>query len=227
MNQSGDKVGRWRDVLEAVRADTRLYQELRFPGHRPGWWTWARVLFGSHGLWVLVAYRLDRAHHLWAPAGWPGRSFKVLMHVLISLAFRLCHVLTKSDVVPASGELEPGIYFSDRGHVKMGVRGAGAGTIIHHRVTIGRSMLNREKPLIGRGVWIGPGCVLYGQINVGDGATLLPGTVLTRSVPPRTVLRGNPPVVVARDFDNSALRRTLATDEEAIQAALQLAKGAP
>ena len=208
----------WRPLLEGLRGDARFFVELRFPGQRPSWWTWARVLLGSHGLWVLATYRLDRGHMLWTPSRWPGRLLKQVVHVAIGLANRICQVLTKSDVVPSSGELEPRIYLSDLGHVKLGVRSAGAGTIIHDHVTIGRGRGGQDKPEIGRRVWIGPHCVIYGSFRIGDGATLLPHTVLTRAAPPGIVLQGNPATVVRRDFDNSALRRTLVSDDASLRA---------
>jgi serine acetyltransferase len=127
-------------------------------------------------------------------------------------------VVAKTDVIPSSGDLEPGLYLSDRGHVMLGVRSIGAGTIIHDHVTIGRGRGNQDKPEIGRRVWIGPHCVVYGNFRIGDGATLLPNTVLSRSAPAGIVLQGNPATVVRRDFDNSALRQTLATDDATLRA---------
>jgi len=210
----------WSRVVHALRDDARCFHGLRFADRKPTAWTRARVLLGSHGLWVLAAYRLDRGHLLWTPEGWPGLLLKALLHLFVGLASRICHVVTKSDVVPSSGDLAPGVYFSDLGHVKLGLRWAGAGTIIHDHVTIGRGRRGLDKPEIGERVWIGPGCVVYGAIRIGDGATLLPGTVLTKNAPAGAVLRGNPARLVRRTFDNSALRRTLATDEATIRAAL-------
>ncbi|HEY2036586.1 MAG TPA: hypothetical protein VGG96_06205, partial [Steroidobacteraceae bacterium] len=61
-------------------------------------------------------------------------------------------------------------------------------------------------------VWIGPDCVIYGDIAIGDGATILAGTVLSMNVPPRAVVAGNPATIIAREYDNAALRRNLRTD---------------
>jgi acetyltransferase-like isoleucine patch superfamily enzyme len=44
---------------------------------------------------------------------------------------------------------------------------------------------------------------------VGDGATVLPGSFLTFSVSPGAVVKGNPAVIVRKNFDNSELRRSL------------------
>jgi serine O-acetyltransferase len=120
-------------------------------------------------------------------------------------------VVTKSEVRVAT-ELAPGVYLSDRGYVVLGASVVGRGTVIHHRVTIGWSMKGSGTPEIGERVWIGPDTVVVGDIRIGDGVTILPGTVLTRSIPSNTLVQGNPARIVRRDFDNTELRRTLATE---------------
>jgi acetyltransferase-like isoleucine patch superfamily enzyme len=51
---------------------------------------------------------------------------------------------------------------------------------------------------------------LYGDSRIGNGATVLPGTVLSMNVPDNAVAGGNPGSIVRLNFDNSRLRRTLA-----------------
>ena len=51
--------------------------------------------------------------------------------------------------------------------------------------------------------------MIAGPLTIGDGATVLPGSVLTFSVPPRAVVKGNPAQIVRTNFDNSGLRRSL------------------
>jgi acetyltransferase-like isoleucine patch superfamily enzyme len=65
------------------------------------------------------------------------------------------------------------------------------------------------RPDIGEHVWIGPNCIIAGSVTVGDGATVLPGSFLTFSVPPGAVVKGNPAQIVRTAFENSALRRSL------------------
>jgi serine O-acetyltransferase len=103
-------------------------------------------------------------------------------------------------------EIEGGICFSDQGHIIFGPKKTGAGTVIGTRVTVGMGHADKGRPEIGRNVWIGSDCVVYGAISIGDGATLLPGTVLTKSIPPGVVVQGNPARLVLRNFDNSELR---------------------
>ena len=61
-------------------------------------------------------------------------------------------------------------------------------------------------PVIGKNVWIGPDTIIHGDITVGDGATILGGSVLTKNVPPRCVVAGNPARIIRKEFDNISLR---------------------
>ena len=78
--------------------------------------------------------------------------------------------------------------------------------MIGARVTIGRSHVNGGRPIIGRNVWIGSDCVIYGAISIGDGPTLLPGTVISKNIPANIVMQGNPARLVLQNFDNAELR---------------------
>ena len=102
--------------------------------------------------------------------------------------------------------LDGGVNFSEHGNIFFGAIQAGTGLVVGSRVTAGSSHVDGGMPRIGRNVWIGSDCVLYGSINIGDGATLLPGTVLTKSIPAGVVMQGNPARLVRKNFDNTALR---------------------
>lgn len=199
--------------MESALADARMHHGLRFHGRSATCTSWARLLFGSGGLWALTAQRIAHGTEAWRPTGPPGALGKHLLRACSDVANFACHVLFKIDLLRTT-EVEPGVYVADEGHVIAGAQHIGAGTLIHGRVTIGRQPMQAGLPVIGRDVWIGPDCVIYGDIEVGDGATLLPRSVVTRTLPPATVAAGNPAQVVARNFDNSALRGTLSTDAE-------------
>ena len=96
--------------------------------------------------------------------------------------------------------------------------------MIHERVTFGMDVTTYESklPTIEENVWIGPGSLVYGAITIGSGATILPGSVVARSVPARAVVSGNPARVIARDRNNAILRETLQADDAHVVTALQL-----
>jgi serine acetyltransferase len=160
---------------------------------------------------VIATQRIGHSLAREQPDGPARAAFRWSAKMILALAERFCHVTTKCDLTSAT-VLEPGVYISDRGYVVLGARIIGRDTVIHDHVTIGHAVVHGGIPRIGRRVWIGPGCVVFGRIDVGDGVTLLPNTIVSRSVPAGVVLGGNPARVGCRGFDNSHLRDSLATD---------------
>jgi len=69
----------------------------------------------------------------------------------------------------------------------------GPGAILSQNVTLGEGLdpQTRESgaPTLGRDVHIGPGATLLGPIHVGDGSKIMAGAVLTRSVPPNSLVK--------------------------------------
>jgi serine acetyltransferase len=190
-------------------ADVRLYCALRYSGrsnvlHR------AVTCVSSRGLLILIVQRLGhyylerRLRARWSP-------WTIALKVVHVFGNALIVIIAKSDVA-ATAAIDPGVYLSDRGNLVIGPRRIGAGTLIHERVTIGVRAGEKVTPAIGEGVWIGPDCVIYGNITIGNGATVLPGTVLSMSVSPRAVVGGNPATVVRHDFDNGEMRKGLSAN---------------
>lgn len=110
--------------------------------------------------------------------------------------------------IPRRACIGPGFLVMHRTGIWVGpnVR-IGANCVIHHNVTIGQRVAAGEQgvPTIGSGVWIGPGAILTGDIRIGDGVTISAGTVLSKSVPDRCLVAGNPGRVIQTDYDNSRL----------------------
>lgn len=198
-----------RLLVNELRQDARFHHELRHAGRPVTATAIARIALGSRGLLLLGTHRVVKAIASSADAQPARRLRRRALRTLAAVLDDCVQILTKSEV-RATADLAPGIYLSDRGNVILGAREVGRGTVIHHRVTIGRSMVTAGTPALGERVWIGPDSLLVGEIHVGNGATILPGTVLTRSIPAGTVVQGNPARIVRRGFDNSELRRTLA-----------------
>jgi acetyltransferase-like isoleucine patch superfamily enzyme len=51
---------------------------------------------------------------------------------------------------------------------------------------------------IGKECFIGPGVILLPDVQIGDGSVVTAGSVVTSSVPPMTVVQGNPAVPIAK-----------------------------
>jgi serine acetyltransferase len=196
-------------------ADARLYQRLT-RGEKGAARSLAWTVLCNRGLWLLtfhrVAYFCDRHREARGPIWW-------CMRVLKSVGTGYSVVFCRSAVTPDC-EIGGATYLSNRGYLFCGARSIGAGSLIHDRCTFGFAVARRSegRPVIGKNVWIGPNCIIGGAVTVGDGATVLPGSFLTYTVPPGAVVKGNPAVIVCRNFDNSDLRSSLAIVQDVVTA---------
>jgi serine acetyltransferase len=59
-----------------------------------------------------------------------------------------------------------------------------------------RRATNNGKVTIGRDVFIGPHCVILPNVRIGDGAVIRAGTVVSRNVPPHTILSAPHPQAI-------------------------------
>ena len=57
---------------------------------------------------------------------------------------------------------------------------------------------------IGSDVWIGYGATILGGVRIGDGAVIAAGSVVTKDVPPRCIVGGNPAAVIRPRFKTDA-----------------------
>jgi acetyltransferase-like isoleucine patch superfamily enzyme len=73
-------------------------------------------------------------------------------------------------------------------------------TVIGHFAEMRGNVLDRENPsvVIGDDVWIGPNVCILPNVSIGRGAVVAAGSTVNRSVPPQTLVQGNPAVPVAR-----------------------------
>lgn len=210
-------------MLAELRADACYYHQLYFPGKAIGSFNLLKIILCSQGLWLLATTRFSAYYIAERDRNALPKPWLVLMRLFSSLGELLGVLINKSQII-ASTPMDGGIYLSDHGYIILGARGVGAGTMIHERVTIGMSPFDNGKPEIGRNVWIGPDSVIYGKINIGDNATILPHTVLTKSLPSKCVVQGNPARIIAFDIDNSVLRQSLVCVDATISEFLQLCK---
>jgi serine acetyltransferase len=51
---------------------------------------------------------------------------------------------------------------------------------------------------IGKRAFVGPGVIILPDVEIGDGAVVTAGSVVTSSVPPMTVVQGNPALPIAK-----------------------------
>ena len=91
--------------------------------------------------------------------------------------------------------------FQDQGGIEIG-----DGALIGHNTTIAtlnhdfnpqkRQNIKPSPVKIGKNVWIGSDCTILPGVEIGDGAIIGAGSVVTKSVPPNTIAVGNPARVI-------------------------------
>jgi serine O-acetyltransferase len=79
----------------------------------------------------------------------------------------------------------------------------GRNVTLFHGVTLGRSdkysadgSQQRLYPVIEDDVWIGPHAIIVGGVTIGRGSRVVGGAFVNRSVPPHSMVSGNPATVV-------------------------------
>lgn len=68
-----------------------------------------------------------------------------------------------------------------------------------------------KRVVIGHDVWIGRSAIVLPGVEVGDGAVIGAGAVVTKAVPPYGVVAGNPARLIRYRFDEATVARLTAT----------------
>jgi serine acetyltransferase len=193
-------------------ADVLFYHRLTRAGQAPTPVSLAATVLSNRGLWLLalqrIAYFNSYQCRRFRPAWWLTKPIRPLSRVF-------ARVVGKTDFWCAL-RFDGAVYVSNKGYLMFGAESVGDESIIHDHCTFGVAGTDPGSgvPTIGNKVWIGPGCVFMGALKIGDGATILPGSILNFNVPPRCVVKGNPAMITHHDFDNARIRAsTLVVDE--------------
>lgn len=124
-----------------------------------------------------------------------------------SLACRLLHRWTQQAAamdLPWQTQIGPGLcILHGWGLVVNPKARLGANVTLFHGVTIGQKddigpagRVTRY-PVLGDGVWVGPNAVVIGDADIGDESIVAALSVVTKPVPRRSLVAGNPGKVVA------------------------------
>lgn len=138
------------------------------------------------GFHALETYRF--AHFLWRLN---RRDFALYLQSQSSRVFSI-------DIHPAA-KIGQGIMFDHGTGIVVGETAAiGDNSSILHDVTLGGSgkETGDRHPKVGRGVMIGAGAKILGNIRVGDCARIAAGSVVLKDVPEKTTVAGVPARVV-------------------------------
>jgi len=180
-------------IPKALRADTyRLY----------GRFTWSGLLIGAltaRTFRVVVTMRLCRSA---SESRGPARAMLVPMRVLHGIAAHLAGM-----DLPWQTRVGPGLALTHGwGLVVNAGATIGSNVTLFHGVTLGRrdriapdGTRSVDYPVLEDDVWVGPNAIIVGGVTIGRGSRVAGGAFVTDSVPPYSVVSGNPAVIVKRD----------------------------
>lgn len=145
---------------------------------------------------VIVTLRLCQAS---AQAGGLLRAALPVFKLLHHLA---AHRATVD--LPWQTEIEGGVALTHAwGLVVNGSARIGRNVTLFHGVTLGRrdrltaeGVRVTESPVIEDEVWLGPHAIVVGGVTIGRGSRILGGAFVTESIPPHSVVSGNPAAIV-------------------------------
>jgi serine O-acetyltransferase len=172
---------------QLIRSDYRRYVAMGNP-------QWYSIVFLCQGLWASFVYRVS--HRI---VGWRHIPvFSRILRILISMASKFMEILTGISVTYDS-EIGPGLHITHFGTIIIGSTVVmGRNCCLSQGVTIGAGGHGAGwgVPTIGDRVFIGPNAVIVGKIRIGNDVLIGAGAVVSRSIPDRAVVLGNPGRIV-------------------------------
>lgn len=110
--------------------------------------------------------------------------------------------------ISRSADIGDSLYIGHLGGIRIRHCKIGDGCSIHQQTRIqgnpadgaGSAQIN-----IGNRVWIGPHAIIKAPADIGSGVAIAAGSVVTGTIPPRSLVSGNPARVILRNYDNAAL----------------------
>lgn len=99
--------------------------------------------------------------------------------------------------------INAGCKFQDQGGIEIGDgaligHGVVLATLNHDFAPENRSTLHPSPIKIGKNVWIGANATVLPGVNIGDGAIVAAGAVVTRDIPAKTIAAGVPAKVIRK-----------------------------
>lgn len=178
---------------------------------RAGWW---RLLYRDYrryraagrsapatvllaqGFWAIAVHRVSRALIEALPAG----VAQMAARAAAAAAQKVIEILT-GICIPRDCRIAGGLYLPSFGGIILSHGAIGENCTIEHSVTLGIAGKGEERghPTLGDRVFVGAHSMIVGKITIGDDAVIFPGSIVTRAVPPRSLVMGHPARVVSRE----------------------------
>jgi len=120
---------------------------------------------------------------------------------IIGIPFRILYVFFIQwgmgiDVIASTSIGKGLVVFHGQGLIVNGDTVIGDNVTLRHNTTIGNAREGSKCPVIENNVDIGANCVVIGNITIGANSVVGAGSVVVKSIPPNSVVVGNPAKVI-------------------------------
>jgi len=187
------------ELAAVVRADYHRYGWERSPA------AWVRALAVHPGFRYTCALRVCQFCAANRPAPW-ARLGRLMLRALLR-RWRMRYGID----IPPSTQVGPGLYINHPGGIVVNSGAViGANCNLSHEVTLGQANRGARAglPVVGDGVYIGPGAKIVGAVRVGDDVAIGANAVVTSDVPDHAVVGGVPAQVISHDGAAGYVNRT-------------------
>ncbi len=108
--------------------------------------------------------------------------------------------------IEAEANIGPGFFITHASGIMIGPTTIGKNFTVSHHTTIGWGFAEEGDgvaiPVIGDNVWVGVGVILSGKIQIDNDVTISSGSVLSKSIPAKCLVAGNPGRIIIQDYHN-------------------------
>jgi serine O-acetyltransferase len=161
------------------------------------------AIIGVHmGLQAVLVYRFGRL--LIASrkrvAAWPLLPVGWLLYGLAAFVVRRAYGIH----ISLSADIGAGFWVGHFGGVQIMNCRLGQRCSVGQQTHVGEAQ-QAHGPQVGDGAWIGAHARITGPVRLGNGVTIAPGAHVTRNVPDRALVVGDPGRVVLTGYDNSRI----------------------
>jgi len=114
-------------------------------------------------------------------------------------------------------DVEEDVYVGSKFHFSVGYISIGSNTLIASQVSIvggdhlydkagtfirSVEVKKKDRVIIGKDCWIGHGAIIMAGVNIGDGAIVAAGSVVTKSIPSCSIYGGIPARYIKKRFNS-------------------------
>lgn len=163
------------------------------------------ILIGP-GFQAAAVYRFGQWVATLAQSRWQY-LLKCLLTVVYYVAAFLMRALYGIHI-SRSADIGDGLYIGHLGGISIRHCKIGDGCSIHQQTRIEGNPADgtgSARIKIGNRVWIGPHVIVNAPADIGSGVAIAAGSVVTGTIPPKSLVSGAPARVILRNYNNTAL----------------------